>query len=157
MKDAYSFSCCYRKYCSDLSLLHIDNQHPNANLCSVPYLKSFLCSTELFRRKSDGSWVYFLLLGNNRQHILGCTKISFWIRKILIIAKAYMSLEYSQRCCGICNFGSHLFPWCQPCRHMTWPEFVGQLDTNFHYVSLLQIGTRIPCSMLSLHLMSVKH
>ena len=35
----------------------------------------------------------FLFLGNNRQYITACAEIiSFWVRKVLSIAKANMSL-----------------------------------------------------------------
>ena len=43
--------------------------------------------------KSDGSHVTSLFLGNHRQHWPVCAKtISSWVRKILGVAKAHMSL-----------------------------------------------------------------
>ena len=115
------------KYCSDLALLCVDNQHlflqhnaaiviplscgktdclghlppqihieshSNVNLCPVFfYLKAYLRHTELFRKKSDGSRVTSLFLGNNRQHRPVCAKtISSWGQNVLSVAKAHMSL-----------------------------------------------------------------
>ena len=66
--------------------------HSNVNLCPVFYLKAYLRCTESFRMKPDGLLVTFLVLGNNRQHRLVCAKtISFWLRKVLCVAKANMS------------------------------------------------------------------
>ena len=49
--------------------------------------------TESFRMKPDGSCVTSLFLGNNRQHQPVCAKtISSWVRKVLCVAKAHMSL-----------------------------------------------------------------
>ena len=46
-----------------------------------------------FRMKPDGSHVTSLFLGNNRQHRPVCAKtISSWVRKVLCVAKAHMSL-----------------------------------------------------------------
>ena len=43
--------------------------------------------------KPDGSHVTSLVWGNNRQHQPVCTKtISSWVRKVLCVAKAHMSL-----------------------------------------------------------------
>ena len=43
--------------------------------------------------KSDGSWVYMFCLVISRQHMPVHVKtVSSWIRKVLSIAKAYMSL-----------------------------------------------------------------
>ena len=56
-------------------------------------LKAYLRCTESFRMKPDGSHVTSLFLGNNRQHRPVCAKtISSWVRKILCVAKAHMSL-----------------------------------------------------------------
>ena len=58
------------------------------------YLKACLRCTESFRMKPDGSHVTSLFLGNNRQHQPVCAKtISSWVRKVLSVAKAHMSLE----------------------------------------------------------------
>ena len=63
------------------------------NLCPVFYLKVYLRCTESFRTKPDGSCVTSLFLGNNRQHQPVCAKtISSWVRKVLGVAKAHMSL-----------------------------------------------------------------
>ena len=57
------------------------------------YLKAYLRHTESFRMKPDGSHVTSLFLGNNRQHQPVCAKtISSWVRKVLSVAKAHMSL-----------------------------------------------------------------
>ena len=67
--------------------------HSNVNLCPVFYLKAYLKHTESFRKKSDGSHVTSLFLGNNRQHWPVCAKtISSWVQKVLCVAKAHMSL-----------------------------------------------------------------
>ena len=43
--------------------------------------------------KPDGSCVTYLFLGNNRQHWPVCAKtISSWVRKVLCVVKAHMSL-----------------------------------------------------------------
>ena len=108
------------KHCSDFILLHIDNQylflqhhasgrkmdglgqlpfqihiepHSIVNFCPVFYLKAYLCHTEPFRKKLDGSQVSSLFLVNNRQHMPVCAKmISSWVRRVLCIVKAHMSL-----------------------------------------------------------------
>ena len=65
--------------------------HSNVNLCPVFYLKAYLRCTESFRKKSDGSRVTSLFLGNNRQHQPVCAKtISSWVWKVLGIAKAHI-------------------------------------------------------------------
>ena len=67
--------------------------HSNVNLCPVFYLKAYLRCTESFRMKPDGSHATSLFLGNNRQHRPVCAKtISSWVRKVLCVAKAHMSL-----------------------------------------------------------------
>ena len=72
--------------------IHIES-HSNVNLCPVFYLKAHLRRTESFRKKPDGSRVTSLFLGNNRQHRPVCAKtISSWVRKVLGVAKAHMSL-----------------------------------------------------------------
>ena len=100
------------QYCSDLPLLCIDNlQHhaakfapafggkmdqvvrfhlrfvlnhnPLLNVCPVFHLKGYLRKTEPFRKESDGSQVFSLFLGNNRQHMPVCAKmISSSVRKV---------------------------------------------------------------------------
>ena len=107
------------KHCSDLTLLCVDNQHlifiplsggkrdclghlppqihieshSSVNLCPVFYLKAYLRCIESFRKKSDGSQMTSLFLGNNRQHWpVSAKTISSWVRKVLSVAKAHMSL-----------------------------------------------------------------
>ena len=49
--------------------------------------------TKPFWTKPDGLHVASLFLGNNRQHRTVCAiTISSWVRKVLCVAKAYMSL-----------------------------------------------------------------
>ena len=56
------------------------------------YLKAYLRCTESFKKKSDGSQVTSLILGNNRQHrSVSAETISSWVWKILSVAKAHMS------------------------------------------------------------------
>ena len=72
--------------------VHIES-HSNVNLWSVFYLKAYLRCTEPFRMKPDGSCVTSLFLSNNRHHLPVCAKtISSWVRKVLCVAKAHMSL-----------------------------------------------------------------
>ena len=72
--------------------IHIES-HSNVNLCPVFYLKAYLRCTESFRKKPDGPQVTSFFLGNNRQHRHVCAKtISSWVRKVLGVAKAHMSL-----------------------------------------------------------------
>ena len=72
--------------------VHIES-HSNVNLCPVFYLKAYLRCHESFGMKPDGSCVTSLFLGNNRQHWPVCAKtISSWVRKVLCVAKAHMSL-----------------------------------------------------------------
>ena len=67
--------------------------HSSVNLCPVFYLKAYLRCTESFRMKPDGCCVTSLFWGNNRQHQPICAKtISSWVRKVLCVAKAHMSL-----------------------------------------------------------------
>ena len=89
------------KYCSGLTLLHIDDQHlflqfhaalfaavsggkrdklghlppqihSSINLYPVFYLKIYLCHAKPFREKSGGSQVSSLTLSNNRHHMPKC-------------------------------------------------------------------------------------
>ena len=72
--------------------VHIES-HSNVNLCPVFYLEAYLRCTESFRTKPDGSCVTSLFLGNKRQHQPVCAKtISSWVRNVLCVAKACMSL-----------------------------------------------------------------
>ena len=71
---------------------HIET-HSIVTLCPVFHLKAYLRCTESFRKKPDGSRVTSPFLGNNRQHQPVCAKtISSWVRKVLGVAKAHMSL-----------------------------------------------------------------
>ena len=55
--------------------------------------KAYLRCTEPCGMKPDGLCVTSLFLGNNRQHRPVCAKtISSWVRKVLCVAKAHMSL-----------------------------------------------------------------
>ena len=72
--------------------IHIDSPS-SVILCPGFYLKAYLRCTESFRMKPDGYHVTSLFLGNNRQHWPVCAKtISSWVRKVLCVAKAHMSL-----------------------------------------------------------------
>ena len=72
--------------------IHIES-HSSVNLCPVFYLKAYLRHSESFRMKPDGLHVIPLFFGNNRQHQPVCAKtISSWVRKVLCVAKAHMSL-----------------------------------------------------------------
>ena len=70
--------------------IHFES-HSNVNLYS--FLKAYLRCTEPFRMKPDGSYMTSFLGGNNRQYQPVCAKtISSWVRKVLCVAKAHMSL-----------------------------------------------------------------
>ena len=72
--------------------IHIES-HSNVNLCPIFYLKAYLRCTKSFRTKPDRFCVTSLFLGNNRQHWPVCAKSSSsWVRKVLGVAKAHMSL-----------------------------------------------------------------
>ena len=67
--------------------------HSIVNPYPVFYLKAYLRHTEPFRKKTDGLHVTFLFWGNNRQHRPVCAKtISSWVRKVLCVAEAHISL-----------------------------------------------------------------
>ena len=186
-KTATILALATAKCCSDLTLLCIDYQHlflqhhaaifvpasggkmdwlgylppqicvesdSSVNLCPIFYVKAYLQHTEPLRKKSNGSWVSSLLLGNNRHNMPVCTKmISSWVRKILSIAKVHIP-----RCCPkCCSFGGLCYPGFHPARQVTRPEFLCQLDTSFPHVSLLQISSRIPYSVLNWDLVSRLH
>ena len=71
----------------------IIESHSNFNLYPVFYLKVCLCHIKHFRKKSDGSWASSLFLSNNGLHLLVCAKmVSSWVRKIVGIWKAHVSL-----------------------------------------------------------------
>ena len=56
------------------------------------YLKAYLWHTEPFRKKSNGSWVSFGFLDNYRLQMAVCVKMISWVRNVLSIARAHMSL-----------------------------------------------------------------
>ena len=83
---------CSREYFKTSRLIQ-QYEKPTSNLCLVFHLKAYLRCTESFRTKPDGWCVTSLFLGNNRQHWTVCAKtISSWVRKVLCVAKAHMSL-----------------------------------------------------------------
>ena len=49
--------------------------HSSFNLCSLFYLKAYLWHTKPFRKMLEGSQVFSLFLGNNRQYMPACAKI----------------------------------------------------------------------------------
>ena len=64
------------------------DSHSIVSLCNVFYLKAYLHCTEPFRKKSGGSWVSSLFLGNNRKHMPVCTKmISSQVRNDYVMLK----------------------------------------------------------------------
>ena len=121
--------------------------HSNVNLCPVFYLKAYLRCTESFRKKPDGSRVTSLFLGNNRQHWPVCVKtISSWVRKVLGVAKAHMSLGslWGVAASAALAAGVSLVTILQA---GDGPEFLLQLGTISLPTLLRRIGTRILCSM----------
>ena len=67
--------------------------HTNVHLCPIFYLKAYLRYTKPSSMKPDGSCVTSLVLGNNRQDRPVCVKTIYsWVRKVLCVAKAHMSL-----------------------------------------------------------------
>ena len=90
-------------------------------------------------------------LGNKRQHMAVCDKIiSSWVRKVLSMAKTHMSLG---TVCGAATFvaGVSLLSILLA---GDWARVSTQLDTISQHISLLQIGTRILCRLLSWALVS---
>ena len=106
-------------------------------LCPEFYLKAYLQCTEPFREKLDGSLVISLFLGKNSQHRPVCAKtISSWVSKVLYIAKAHISPGSIQGAAASACLVTGISL-----------VFLHQQDT-FPPTTLLQIGTRILCSML---------
>ena len=69
------------------------DSHSNVNLGPVFYVQAYLRHTESFWTKPDASHVTSLFLGNSKQHQPVCAKtISSWVRKVLCVATAHMSL-----------------------------------------------------------------
>ena len=60
--------------------VHIES-HSNVNLCPEFYLREYICHTEPFRKKSDGSCMVTLFLGSNRQHMPVCLKMILFLVK----------------------------------------------------------------------------
>ena len=93
-----------------------------------------------------------VFLGNNRQHMPVCAKtISSCIQKVLFIAKMHTSLgavhgpmAFSALVAGV-SLSAIL-------QAGDWASVLTQLDTVFPHISLPQIGTRIPRSVLTLAL-----
>ena len=86
-------SCCNFHSCSWWQDRWPGNLPPQIHLCPIFYSKAYLQCTEPFRNNPDGSHVKSLFMGNNRQHRPVCAKtISSWVRKVLCVAKAHMSL-----------------------------------------------------------------
>ena len=73
--------------------------------------------------------------------------ISSWVRKFLSIAKVHMFLGTFKGAAKSSPLVAGV-SWCPPCRQVTGPEIVCQLDTIFQYKAILQIGTRTICSVL---------
>ena len=77
----------------------------------------------LLGRSLDGSHMYFLFLGNNRQHMSICAKrISSWARKVLGVAKAHMSPSTFWGAVVSKHF-ELVFPLCPSCRQVTGMSF----------------------------------
>ena len=91
----FSFPCLVVRQiiCGHLPPQICIESHSNVNLCHVFYLKAYTRHTEPLRTKPDGLHVTSLFLGNNRQHRPVCAKtISSWVRTVLCVARAHMSL-----------------------------------------------------------------
>ena len=105
-------------------------------MCSVIYLKACLHNTEAFRKTSDGAWVCYLFLCNNRQHMpVGAKMISSWVRKIWVLQRLICLLLPSI----MLQSWQLLFPWCSSYRLVTGPKFLPQPDIIFyqhHYYQL---------------------
>ena len=83
-----------------------------------------------------------------------CAKmISSWVRKVLGLAKASMSLGTLWGAVVSAAFAAGI-SLVSILQAGNWPEFLPQPDTIFQYTLLLQIGTRFLYSMLSLALVS---
>ena len=142
LEDDFLFSTCHRKMLSDLPLLYIENQHlflQNNCAIFIPgtwlqeqinkvifHLKFILSLTLMLifvlswalRKRSDGSQMYPLCLGNSRQHIPICAKIISFLIKVLgkdsfRCCKTHISW-YSPSCCSVCGFCSQCFSGVHP-------------------------------------------
>ena len=115
------------------------SSHASVHLCPVFYLKTYLHWAEIFRKKSDGSQVLSLVLGNNRHQMPVCTKmISFLVKKVFCVVKAHISLASLQGAAA--SAGVFLVSVLQ----------AGFLQlTGFQHISLLQIGIWIQCTVQS--------
>ena len=139
-------SCCYFLFPTSghkmywpghlLPHLHIGS-HSNVNLCSVFYLKAYLCCMEPFRKRLYGFCKTFLFLGNYRHHMPICAKtISSWVRNNLSMTMTYMSLNTFQGPAA----SAALVAGVSLVFHLPWLEFLTQLDTVFniyHYYRLV--------------------
>ena len=74
--------------------------------------------------------------------------ISSWVRKVLGTAKSHMSPGTVQGAVVLAAFAAGISPVFS-LEEATGSVFLPQPDTIFQHTSLLQIGTRIPYSMLS--------
>ena len=61
--------------------------HSNVNLCPVLSLKAYVCHTEPFWKKLDGSRVCFLFLSNNKQNMPICATVSSRVTNVLDIER----------------------------------------------------------------------
>ena len=89
------------KHCSDLTLLCMDNQHLFLRHCAGVLIPASggkidqqgLQSTDPFRKNQMDHMYHLLFLFNNRMHMQICAKTIYsWVRKVLCIAIAHMSL-----------------------------------------------------------------
>ena len=111
-------------------------------------LKAYLRCTESFRKKSDGSRVTFLFLGNNKQHLPVCTKtISSWVWKVLSVAKAPYVSGLSPGGCCFCSLGGWCLSGDHPAGRWLDQSFLHQPGTISLPTLLLQISTRTLCSV----------
>ena len=68
-------------------LIHIET-YSDVTLCPVFYLKVYLYQTEPCRKKSDGSQVSSLFLGNIGHHMLVCAKtVCSWSGRFYALLK----------------------------------------------------------------------
>ena len=109
--------------------------HSSVNLCPVSYLKAYLQHAEPLRSQMDLGYPLLIVIGSTCQ----CVSMISWVRKVLSIARAHMSIEYSLGCCSICSCGGRCSPSVQPAgRSLGYSFYFSYTFFNiYHYLGLV--------------------
>ena len=94
-----------------------------------------------------------LFLGNNMQHQPVCAKtISSWVRKVLSVAKAHMSLGLSPGGCCFCSLSSWCFSGYHPADAGDWTRVSTPTRHYFStYITTMdQHQDSVQCAVLGL-------